>query len=185
MFIIAGLGNPGREYEGTRHNMGFETIDILSHELNIDVSMLKFKSLMGIGSYKGEKIILLKPQTFMNLSGEAIYEIVNFYKIPLSNLIVIYDDINLDVGYIRIRQKGSAGGHNGMKSIIYLLNSEDFPRIRIGIGKPENDLTGYVLRKFDKEDEKLIKGALLKASKAVLDIIENGVEHAMNMFNSK
>ncbi|SNX53933.1 aminoacyl-tRNA hydrolase [Thermoanaerobacterium sp. RBIITD] len=183
MYIIAGLGNPGKEYEGTRHNMGFNVIDNLASKLNIDVLKLKFKSLIGEGIFKGEKIILQKPQTFMNLSGEAIYDIINFYKVPLSNLIVVYDDKDLDVGKIRIRKKGSAGGHNGMKSIIYLLNSEDFPRVRVGIGKPDGDMIKHVLGRFNDSDMELVNSALSNASNAVLDIIENGVEHAMNLYN--
>ncbi|MBE3592099.1 MAG: aminoacyl-tRNA hydrolase [Thermoanaerobacter sp.] len=183
MYIIAGLGNPGEEYEGTRHNVGFMVIDALSKKLGIEVSRLKFKSLMGEGHFKGEKVILLKPQTFVNSSGEALYDAVNFYKIPLENVIVIYDDKDLDVGKIRIRKKGSSGGHNGMKSIIYLLNSEEFPRIRIGIGKPQEDLVSHVLGKFEESEKKLIDETVIKAADAVIDIIENGIEHAMSKFN--
>ncbi|MGB9679035.1 MAG: aminoacyl-tRNA hydrolase [Thermoanaerobacteraceae bacterium] len=183
MYIIAGLGNPGKEYDGTRHNMGFMAVDILSEKLGIDVCKVKFKSLIGEGIYKGEKIILQKPQTFMNLSGEALYDIVNFYKIPLENVIVIYDDKDLDLGKIRIRKKGSAGGHNGMKSIIYLLNSEDFPRIRIGIGKPEKDLVRHVLSRFNEFDREAAYQGVLKAAQACIDILENGIEHAMSNFN--
>ncbi|MBP2072339.1 MAG: peptidyl-tRNA hydrolase, family [Thermoanaerobacterium sp.] len=183
MYIIVGLGNPGREYEGTRHNMGFDVIDNLSAKLNIDVKKLRFKSLIGEGIYKEEKVILQKPQTYMNSSGEAVYDIVNFYKLPLSNLIVVYDDKDLDVGKIRIRKKGSSGGHNGMKSIIYLLNSEDFPRVRVGIGKPKGDMIEHVLGRFDKSDKLVVDNSIDKAADAIIDIIENGVEHAMNLFN--
>lgn len=183
MYIIAGLGNPGKEYDGTRHNIGFLAVDEIAKKLDIDVCKLKFKSLIGEGIYKGEKVILQKPQTFMNLSGEAIYDIVNFYKIPLKNVIVIYDDKDLDVGKIRIRKKGSSGGHNGMKSIIYILNSEEFPRIRIGIGKPEGDLISHVLGKFNDYDKKMVYNAVLKAADAALDIIESGIEMAMSRFN--
>ncbi|HHW57551.1 MAG TPA: aminoacyl-tRNA hydrolase [Clostridia bacterium] len=183
MYIIAGLGNPGREYERTRHNVGFMVIDELAKKLGIRVTKLKFKSLVGEGNVKGEKIILLKPQTFMNLSGEALYEAVNFYKINLENVIVVYDDKDLDVGKIRIRKKGSSGGHNGMNSIIYLLNSEEFPRVRIGIGNPGEDLVNHVLGEFTEEEKKIIKQATEKAAEAVIDIIENGIEHAMNKFN--
>lgn len=184
MYIIAGLGNPGKEYEGTRHNVGFMVIDALSKKLGIEVSRLKFKSLMGEGHFKGEKVILLKPQTFMNLSGEALYDAVNFYKIPLENVIVVYDDKDLAVGKIRIRRKGSSGGHNGMNSIIYLLNSEDFPRVRIGIGKPEDgDLVRHVLGRFSEEEKKVIDEAVERAAEAVIDIMENGIEHAMSRFN--
>jgi PTH1 family peptidyl-tRNA hydrolase len=184
MYLVVGLGNPGREYEGTRHNVGFMVIDVLSKMLGIEVSRLKFKSLMGEGHFKGEKLVLLKPQTFMNLSGEALYDAVNFYKLPLENVIVIYDDKDLDVGKIRIRRKGSSGGHNGMNSIIYLLGSEDFPRIRIGIGRPEQgDLVAHVLGKFNENEKKVIEEAVKKAAEAVIDIIENGIEHAMSRFN--
>jgi len=184
MYIIAGLGNPGKGYEGTRHNVGFMVIDALSKKLGIEVSRLKFKSLMGEGHFKGEKVILLKPQTFMNLSGEALYDAVNFYKIPLENVIVVYDDKDLEVGKIRIRRKGSSGGHNGMNSIIYLLNSEDFPRVRIGIGKPEDgDLVRHVLGRFSEEEKKVIDEAVERAAEAVIDIMENGIEHAMSRFN--
>lgn len=183
MYVIAGLGNPGKEYEGTRHNIGFMVIDELAKKLGMNVTKLKFKSLVGEGNFKGEKIILLKPQTFMNSSGEALYDAVNFYKIPLENVIVIYDDKDLDVGKIRIRTKGSSGGHNGMKSIIYLLNSEEFPRVRIGIGKPQEDLVSHVLGKFEESEKKLIDEAVIKAADAVIDIIENGIEHSMSKFN--
>ncbi|HHY79307.1 MAG TPA: aminoacyl-tRNA hydrolase [Thermoanaerobacter sp.] len=183
MYVISGLGNPGREYEGTRHNVGFMVIDELAEKLGINVTKLKFKSLVGEGYFKGEKVILLKPQTFVNSSGEALYDAVNFYKIPLENVIVIYDDKDLDVGKIRIRKKGSSGGHNGMKSIIYLLNSEEFPRVRIGIGKPQKDLVSHVLGKFEESEKKLIDEAVIKAVDAVIDIIENGIEHAMSKFN--
>lgn len=183
MYVIAGLGNPGIEYEGTRHNIGFMVIDELAKKLGVNVTKLKFKSLIGEGSLNGEKIILLKPQTFMNLSGEALYDAVSFYKVPLKNVIVIYDDKDLDVGKIRIRKKGSSGSHNGMKSVIYLLNSEEFPRLRIGIGKPQGDLVSHVLKKFEDSEKKIIDEAVIKAADAVLDIIENGIEHAMNKFN--
>lgn len=183
MYIITGLGNPGKKYEGTRHNMGFDAIDILSKDLDIDVSRLKFKSLIGEGNFKGEKVILQKPQTYMNLSGEAVYDIVNFYKLSLTNLIVIYDDKDLDIGKIRIRKKGSAGGHNGLKSIIYLLESDEFVRIRIGIGKPDDDMISYVLGKFNGHDLNIIKKTQELAKDAALDIISNGVDYAMNHYN--
>ncbi|MGJ7045273.1 aminoacyl-tRNA hydrolase [Thermoanaerobacterium thermosulfurigenes] len=183
MYIVVGLGNPGKEYEKTRHNVGFEVIDSLSKKLDIAVNKIKFKSLIGEGLYKGEKIVLQKPQTFMNSSGEAVYDIVDFYKLPLSNLIVVYDDKDLDVGKIRVRKKGSAGGHNGMKSIIYILNSEDFPRVRLGIGKPKGDMIQHVLGRFEERDMDIVANSIDNAANAVLDIIENGVEHAMNLYN--
>ncbi|MFA7637663.1 MAG: aminoacyl-tRNA hydrolase, partial [Monoglobales bacterium] len=139
MYIIVGLGNPGAKYETTRHNMGFITIDYLSRELNIPVNRLGFKSLYGQGVIGGEKVILVKPQTFMNLSGQTVKEIVDFFKVPAENLIVIYDDINIPLGKLRIRPFGSDGGHNGMKNIIYLLQSDKFPRIRVGVGMPDNE----------------------------------------------
>ena len=183
MYIVVGLGNPGKEYEKTRHNVGFEVIDSLSKKLDIAVNKIKFKSLIGEGLYKGEKIVLQKPQTFMNSSGEAVYDIVDFYKLPLSNLIVVYDDKDLDVGKIRVRKKGSAGGHNGMKSIIYILNSDDFPRVRLGIGKPKGDMIQHVLGRFEERDMDIVINSIDNAANAVLDIIENGVEHAMNLYN--
>ena len=142
MYIIAGLGNPTAQYRGTRHNVGFEVIDYLADKYNIDVTTKKFKGLIGTGAIEGQKVVLVKPQTFMNLSGECIQEVMNYYKTDISDLIVVYDDINLEPGQLRVRGKGSAGGHNGMKNIILHCNSQDFPRVRVGIGAkpPKMDL---------------------------------------------
>ena len=185
MFIIAGLGNPTREYEGTRHNVGFDVIDRLAVRYNIDVDVKKHRALIGKGMIAGQKVILAKPQTYMNLSGESIGEIVDYYKMePSSELIVISDDIDLAPGRMRIRVRGSAGGHNGLKNIIAHVGSE-FIRVRIGTGaKPEGyDLADYVLGHFDKEDSALIDEVYDKASEAVKTIIEEGPESAMNRFN--
>ena len=185
IFLIAGLGNPGSKYENTRHNVGFDTIDYLSGKLNIRLSKIGFKGLYGEGDVDGVRIILLKPQTFMNLSGDSIRDIAAWYKLPMERLLVVYDDIDLEPGKIRVRPKGSSGTHNGMKSIIYQLQSDAFPRIRIGIGRaPERwDLADYVLSKFSKEDREVINGSIEKAAQAAITIVRNGVEKAMNSFN--
>lgn len=160
MYIIAGLGNPGKQYENTKHNVGFLTIDVLAEKLGIRVSKIKHKALTGEGFISGEKVILVKPQTYMNLSGESIREILSFYKADPERLVVIYDDIDLPMGSLRIRKKGSAGTHNGMKSIIYQIVSEDFPRVRIGIGgERKGDLADYVISGFRKEDRKTVEDA--------------------------
>jgi len=184
MYIIVGLGNPGRQYDGTRHNVGFHVIDLLAQRHNIKVNKLKHKALYGEGFWAGEKVILAKPQTFMNLSGESVRDMVEFYKIEPENLIVVYDDIDIDTGLLRIRMKGSAGSHNGMKSIIYQVQSQDFPRVRIGIGRPEfEDLSSYVLGKFTKDEIPLIKDAIENASDAIEMIVEKGIDLAMNRYN--
>ncbi len=183
--IIVGLGNPGKKYENTRHNVGFCTIDYLSAKYGIKVNRLKHKALTGDGNIKGERVLLVKPQTFMNLSGESINEITEWYKLPMENLIVIYDDVDLPVGTIRIRPKGSSGTHNGMKSVIYQLQSDEFPRIRIGIGKaPEEwDLADYVLSRFSGEEASEIAKSVQRAAEAAAMIIQSGVEAAMNLYN--
>ena len=188
MYIIAGLGNPGKEYENTRHNIGFDVIDRLAEEENIAVMESKHKALIGKGYVAGQKVILAKPQTFMNLSGESVRELVDYYKIdPEEELIVIYDDINLAPGKLRIRPKGSAGGHNGIKNIIAHLGTQVFPRIRIGVGeKPKGwDLADYVLGRFSKEEEPVVREALEKAAKACSEIITEDVTSAMNKYNNK
>ncbi|MBO5506021.1 MAG: aminoacyl-tRNA hydrolase [Clostridia bacterium] len=186
MYLIAGLGNPGREYAGTRHNVGYETLDAVAAKYDIKINKSKFRGEYGEGFIEGEKVILVKPLTYMNLSGECIREFLNFYKIDNENLIVIYDDISLPLGKMRIRPKGSAGGHNGIKNIIYQTGSEVFPRIKIGVGAPEHedyDLKDYVLGKISKaETEVLIKTAIDAAS-AVGVIIKNGTDKAMSQFN--
>ena len=186
MYIIAGLGNPGSKYEKTRHNMGFRVIDLLTEKYHIDMNMKKHKAVCGPGVIEGRKVMLLKPQTFMNLSGESIREAVDFYKIdPETELIVIYDDISLAPGNLRIRKKGSAGGHNGMKNIILHLGTQVFSRIRVGVGeKPAGwDLADYVLGGFSKEDEALVKEACEHAAEAAAEILTDGPDKAMNDFN--
>lgn len=185
--VIVGLGNPGKKYENTRHNVGFSTIDILSAKFGIKVNRLKHKALTGDGIIKGERVILVKPQTFMNLSGESIYEIAEWYRLPMENLIVIYDDVDLPVGTIRIRQKGSSGTHNGMRSVIYQLRSDEFPRIRIGIGKaPEEwDLADYVLSRFNAEEAVEVAKSIERATEAAAAIVHSGIEVAMNLYNGE
>lgn len=185
LYIIAGLGNPGNRYENTRHNVGFEAIDYLSHKYSIPVTKLKFKALYGDGSIGGKRVLLVKPQTFMNLSGESLRDVVEWYKIPMERLIVIYDDIDLEMGKIRVRGKGSAGTHNGMKSIIYQLQDDGFPRVRIGIGKPPQgwDLADYVLSKFGPEARKTMNESIMKACDAIATIVTSDLNSAMNSFN--
>ncbi|MCC5911231.1 MAG: aminoacyl-tRNA hydrolase [Clostridiaceae bacterium] len=184
MFVIVGLGNPGKKFDETRHNVGFETIDLLAQRNNIKVNKLKHKALYGEGFWGGEKVLLVKPQTFMNLSGESVRDIMTFYKVEMENLIVIYDDIDIDVGTLRIRQKGSAGSHNGMRSIIYQLQSDLFPRIRIGVGRPEfGDLANYVLGRFPKEEVATMQEVVERAAKATESIVKDGVDKAMNLYN--
>lgn len=188
MFIIAGLGNPGREYINTRHNIGFETIDAIAAKYNIDVSEKKHKGLIGKGVIEGNKVILVKPQTFMNLSGECLREVCDYYKVdPESEVIVIYDDITLDVGGIRVRKKGSAGGHNGMKSIIAHLGTEGFMRIRVGIGeKPARmDLADWVLGHFPESDKENLRSGINDAAEALLLLMRDEVDEAMNRYNRK
>lgn len=184
MFLIVGLGNPGKEYEHTRHNVGFDIIDLISEKYNIDVNRKKFKGMYGDGKINGEKVLLLKPTTYMNLSGESVREIIEFYKIPNENIIVIYDDISLEVGRLRIREKGSAGGHNGIKSIISNLGSEVFPRIKVGVGQPsKEELVSFVLGKFSKEDREKLEKTFKAAIDAVGAIIKEGTVEAMNKYN--
>lgn len=188
MYIIAGLGNPESKYEHTRHNIGFHAIDVLCDKYNIRLNKLKFKACFGDGIIGGEKVILAKPQTYMNLSGESIRNMAAFYKVPTENIIIIFDDISLDTGRMRIRPTGSAGGHNGIKSIIYQLNSDNFPRIKLGIGAPPHsdfDLADYVLGRFTSEEIKILEPVLLDTADAVECIIKNGIERAMNKYNGK
>lgn len=188
MYLIVGLGNPGKEYEMTRHNIGFEVIDYMSYKNNVKLNKLKFKAVYGEMSINGEKIYLVKPQTYMNLSGESIREFCAFYKIPSENVLVIYDDISLETGRIRLRAKGSDGGHNGIKSIIYQLKSDKFPRIKVGVGTPPHkdyDLADFVLGRFSKEDIPVMEDAIKKSADAASAIIEQGMEKAMNRYNTK
>ena len=186
-FIIAGLGNPGAKYEMTRHNAGFLAIDLLAVKEDLKINKLKFHSLIGDIKIGDSKCLVMKPQTFMNSSGEAIGEAAKFYKIPPENVIVISDDISLDVGKIRIRRKGSAGGHNGLKSIIAHLGSEDFTRIKVGVGKKPSadyDLVDWVLGRFTKELESDLKTALENAVSAIPYIVKGDTDQAMNLYNS-
>ena len=187
MYVIAGLGNPGREYEGTRHNVGFMTLDALADKYNIDVREKAFKGLIGKGVIEGNKVILVKPQTYMNLSGECIRQVMDYYKVDPSEFIVIYDDISLVPGGIRIRKKGSAGGHNGIKNIIAHLGTQEFPRVRIGVGeKPARmDLADYVLGHFSGEELAIMKESLEKVCGAVELMLEGDVDAAMNQYNKK
>lgn len=183
MFLIVGLGNIGKQYEHTRHNVGFDVVDLISYKYNISVSREKFKGTYGEGIISSEKVILLKPSTYMNLSGESVREIIDFYKIPNENLIVIYDDISLDIGRLRIRSKGSAGGHNGIKNIIANLGSDVFPRIKVGVGQPNQELVSYVLGKFSKEEREQIEKVFHASVEVVECIIKDGIKEAMNRFN--
>lgn len=186
MYIIVGLGNPGRKYERNRHNVGFMVIDKLAECLDINVSKLKFKGLYGQGSYKGEKVILLKPQTYMNASGESVQPFVNYFNCPEENLIVITDDIDIDFGMVRVRKQGSAGTHNGMKSIINLLGTKNFPRVKVAVGKKPSymDLADFVLSNFNKSEEEILEKELDLAKEACLEIIASGIDQSMNKVNS-
>jgi peptidyl-tRNA hydrolase, PTH1 family len=183
MFLIAGLGNIGREYQNTRHNVGFAMLELLSKRYNIPVNREKYKGAYGEGFICGEKVVLLKPYTYMNLSGESIREAVDFYKLDTEKIIVIYDDVSLELGRLRIRQSGSSGGHNGIKSIIAHVGTEIFPRIKIGIGQPEYDIVNHVLGKFSKEDKKILEDVLDVAADALEIIIKQGINEAMNKYN--
>ena len=186
MYYIVGLGNPGLQYENTRHNVGFMTIDYLANKYDIDVRKSKFKSLYGQGEISGHKVMLIKPQTYMNNSGEAVRELRDFYKFDIDKLIVIYDDIDIDFGTIRIRKKGSAGSHNGMKSIIYQIQEDQFPRIKVSIGKkPEKwDLANFVLSGFSKEEAEILEDEIRIAAEAIEIILKDDVDKAMNKCNS-
>lgn len=186
MFIIAGLGNPTDKYRGTRHNIGFDVIDLLADKYNISIDTYKYKAMCGKGSIGGEKVLLMKPQTFMNNSGEAVREALNYFKADAEeDLVIIYDDISLEEGRLRIRTKGSAGGHNGIKSIIAHTGTEKFKRIRVGIGeKPEKmDLADYVLSRFSTQERKLVDDGIDRAADAIAIMIEKGIDKAMNEFN--
>ncbi len=183
MYLIVGLGNPGKEYDGTRHNIGFEVIDYIADKYNIELNRIKFRGIFGEGFIEREKVILLKPTTYMNLSGESIREVINFYKISNEEIIVIYDDISLDVGRLRIREKGSHGGHNGIKSIISNLSSDVFPRIKVGVGGPKGNLVSHVLGRFSDEEIKVLKEVIKVSSDATTTIIKKETKEAMNRFN--
>src|SRR5699024_2772776 len=186
MYYIVGLGNPGLQYENTRHTSGFKTNDYLANKYDIDVRKSKFKSLYGQGVISGQKVMLIKPQTYMNNSGEAVRDLRNFYKFDIDKLIVIYDDIDIDFGTIRIRKKGSAGSHNGMKSIIYQIQDDKFPRIKIAIGKkPEKwDLANIVLSGFSKEEINILEDEIMLASEGIEIILKEDIDKTMNKCNS-
>ena len=188
MYIIAGLGNPTLQYEGTRHNVGFDVIDTLADKYNISVDARKSRAFIGKGMIEGQKVILVKPQTYMNLSGESIRGLVDYYKIDVEHeLLVIYDDISLDVGQLRIRKKGSAGGHNGIKNIIANLGTQNFPRIKVRVGEnpKKYDLADYVLSHFSKAERELMEEGYQKAVKAVEMLLDGEMEAAMNEYNRK
>ena len=185
-FIVAGLGNPGDKYQKTRHNAGFMALDVICEKYNFNINKLKFKALCGEADINGKRVLFLKPQTFMNNSGEAVREAASFYKIPPENIIVIFDDISLDPGKIRIRKKGSDGGHNGIKSIIYHLNSDKFPRIKIGVGAkphPEYDLADWVLGEIPSDLRETFVNSLKSASDALELMLGDNTEAAMAKFN--
>ncbi len=186
-YIIAGLGNPGARYENTRHNAGFITLDIIAGKNSIKVDRLKFKSMCGTGEIGGKRALLMKPSTFMNLSGQAVTEAMSFYKIPPERTIIIFDDISLEPGKLRIRRKGSDGGHNGIKNIIYLSGSDLFPRIKMGVGakpNPDWNLADWVLSHFTEDEMKSLLDAAEKAAQAVEKMVNGEIDKAMNMFNS-
>lgn len=186
MFLIVGLGNPGNKYENTRHNIGFKVVDYLAFLHGIKLSKLKHKALLGEGIIQSQKVIIAKPQTYMNLSGESVLEIMQWYKINTNNIIVIYDDVSLEVGRIRIRKKGSSGGHKGIESIIYQLITDEFPRIKIGVGQPSHpdyELSDYVLSGFNEDEKKIMMDSIKRSAEAVQVILQAGADKAMNKFN--
>ena len=187
-WLIVGLGNPGREYEKTRHNVGFRAVELLAKQANCKIDRARFRGLIGSCTLAGQKLLLLKPETFMNLSGEAVHLAAMFYRIPIDRILVLSDDISLPVGKIRVRAEGSAGGHNGLKSIISHLGSQEFPRVRIGVGAkphPDYDLADWVLSNFSAEEEKALAPAVENAASAVLELIRNGPQMAASKFNGK
>ncbi len=187
MFLIVGLGNPERKYDGTRHNVGFEAIDAISKNFGIEVNHKEHKGIVGKGIINGSKVILVKPQTYMNLSGECVFELCDYYQVdPESELIVISDDVSLSTGNIRVRKKGSAGGHNGLKNIISLLGTNAFPRIRVGVGECENgDMVSHVLGHYDKEDRERVDASMEKVIGALELFLQDDLDAAMNRYNVK
>lgn len=185
MYVIVGLGNPGKKYEYTKHNVGFWTLDYLADKHGIKVNKIRHKALVGEGLIGGQKVLLVKPQTFMNLSGNAVKEVLDYYKIDPNELIVVFDDADIEMGRLRIRKGGSAGSHNGMKSIIQTIQNNTFPRIKIGIGRGrEGDLASYVLDGFGKKDKSIMKNAIARAAESIACLLEEGVDSAMNAFNA-
>jgi PTH1 family peptidyl-tRNA hydrolase len=187
MYLLIGLGNPGSEYAKTRHNIGFEVIEKLSKDYNIPLDFKKHKAVCGKGVIEGEKVLLAQPQTYMNASGESVRELMDYYKVSEEEIIIVYDDITLAVGQLRVRPKGSAGGHNGIKSIIHNIGTQEFPRVRVGVGdKPKGwDLVDHVLGRFPKEEEPFVREGIERAAKACTTILLEGTEEAMNRFNQK
>lgn len=185
MYLIVGLGNPEEEYDRTRHNMGFDTINRIASINNIEINKKKFEALYGTGIIEGEKVVLVKPQTYMNLSGNAVRDFMNFYKIKQDELIVIYDDLDIESGVIKIRKKGGPGTHNGMKSVVHEIQTENFARVRVGIGNPKykNDLLNYILTRIPDEEYKILEEATKNAAKAVNEIVKSGIDSAMNKYN--
>lgn len=186
-FLIVGLGNPGPKYEFTRHNAGFLCMDLLAQQLGVKIDRIKFKSVVADVAIEGSRCILMKPQTFMNNSGEEVRDAANFYKIPPEHIIILFDDISLPPGKLRIRRKGSDGGHNGIKSILYLLGSDQFPRIKLGVGakpRPDYDLADWVLSTFQKDELSRMKEAMEKACEAVPLLVREETDRAMNLYNS-
>lgn len=185
MYLIVGLGNPENEYANTRHNMGFNVINKIAESYKIEVTSSKYEGLFWMGEIEGKKVILLKPQTYMNDSGKSVIKFKNFYKIPEENIVVIYDDIDLEPTKIRIRKKGSPGTHNGMKSVTEYIGTNSFPRIRVGIGSPnyKGDLINYVIGKISKEESNILNEGVEKAKNATIELIKNGIDVAMNKYN--
>lgn len=182
MKLIIGLGNPGRKYEGTRHNVGFDVVDRLAQQLDTSVSKKECQALTGTAMYHGEKILLAKPQTYMNKSGDAVWALISYYEDRVEDFLIIHDDMDLPVGALRLKQKGRSGGHNGLKSIIQHLNSEEFDRLKIGIGRQEN-VVSHVLSAFSREDRKCLEGVLDHAADACLYWLDNGITATMNRYN--
>ncbi|MBQ1893428.1 MAG: aminoacyl-tRNA hydrolase [Clostridia bacterium] len=185
MFVIVGLGNPGRDYANTRHNAGYMALDILADRFNIDIARHNFRSVYGEGRIGTEKVVLAKPETFMNNSGFAVRDLVNWYKVPNDHLIVVYDDADIPVGTLRMRAAGSAGTHNGMKSIVYQLGFDDFPRVRVGIGGAAHGMIGHVLGPFTEEEKPLVKQSLADAASALELIVKGEMKEAQARFNHK
>ena len=187
-WLVVGLGNPGREYERTRHNVGFRAVELLAKDAGVKIDRAKFRGLSRSCTLAGQKVLLLKPETFMNCSGEAVQLAAMFYKLPIDHILILSDDVSLPVGKIRVRAEGSAGGHNGLKSVISRLGSQEFPRIRIGVGAkphPDYDLADWVLSNFSAEEEKALAPAVEHAAAAALELIQNGVQSAAARYNGK
>lgn len=187
MYVVVGLGNPGKDYTNTRHNIGFNTVDLIGKRNNINLNKIKFNSIYGEGNIGGEKILLVKPQTYMNNSGTSVRDICQYYKIPIENIIVVVDDIDIEFSSVKLRAKGSAGSHNGLKSIINHIQRDDFPRVKVGIGKKyeKQDLADFVLSRFSKDEQIDIDISIITAAEAVESIIKDGIDTAMNKYNIK